>query len=370
MFGHNSPLNLSFPVAAKTGTTNDFRDNWTLGYTPDLAAGVWIGNADYTPMVNTTGVTGAAPIWAEFMQTAIQQITGGNPTPFSRPGGIIEMVICETSGAQPSEWCPKQRNEIFAADQLPVPKEQDLWQKILVDTWTELKASDVCSEFTDERFVMNVTDQWARKWIRQDSNGQEWAQNMGFEDPVTFAPTRECNQDDPRPDLAFTSPRDKDRITSNPLEIFGKANATAWFDHVALEWGEGDDPNDWELLERWNDPIQDASRLFEWDMEDLPNGPITIRLYMESTEDTYAEVKIRLDNQIPTPTPTPTETPTPTFTPTVTPTFTQTPTVTPLPTDTPTPTETPRLPKATDTFTPPPPPPQQPSETPAVTGSP
>src|SRR6266498_2437568 len=53
MFGRNSVLNLPFQVAAKTGTTNDFRDNWTLGYTPDLVTGVWVGNADYTPMVNT-----------------------------------------------------------------------------------------------------------------------------------------------------------------------------------------------------------------------------------------------------------------------------------------------------------------------------
>ena len=49
MFGSNSALNLPFQVAAKTGTSNDFRDNWTLGYTPDLVTGVWVGNADYTP---------------------------------------------------------------------------------------------------------------------------------------------------------------------------------------------------------------------------------------------------------------------------------------------------------------------------------
>ena len=63
-FGEDSPLNLGFKVAAKTGTTNDFRDNWTLGYTPDIAVGVWIGNADYTPMKNISGLTGAAPLWS------------------------------------------------------------------------------------------------------------------------------------------------------------------------------------------------------------------------------------------------------------------------------------------------------------------
>ena len=77
MFGTNSVLNLPFPVAAKTGTSNDFRDNWTLGYTPDLVTGVWIGNADYTPMVNTTGLSGAAPIWSQFMQYAVPRLTGG-----------------------------------------------------------------------------------------------------------------------------------------------------------------------------------------------------------------------------------------------------------------------------------------------------
>ncbi|HEX9013141.1 MAG TPA: transglycosylase domain-containing protein, partial [Anaerolineaceae bacterium] len=70
MFGTNSVLKLPFNAAAKTGTTNDFRDNWTLGYTPDLAVGVWVGNADNTPMHDSTGVTGAAPIWAKFMQAA------------------------------------------------------------------------------------------------------------------------------------------------------------------------------------------------------------------------------------------------------------------------------------------------------------
>ncbi|MBI4769196.1 MAG: hypothetical protein HY784_01980 [Chloroflexi bacterium] len=67
-FGQNNPLNLTFPAAAKTGTTNDFRDNWTVGYTPVLAVGVWVGNADNSPMAEgVSGLTGAAPIWAAFM---------------------------------------------------------------------------------------------------------------------------------------------------------------------------------------------------------------------------------------------------------------------------------------------------------------
>jgi hypothetical protein len=71
MFGENSPLKLSRPAAAKTGTTTDFRDNWTIGFTRYLTTGVWAGNSDGHPMKNTSGLTGAAPIWHDFMEAVI-----------------------------------------------------------------------------------------------------------------------------------------------------------------------------------------------------------------------------------------------------------------------------------------------------------
>ncbi len=345
-FGPDSILNLPFAAAVKTGTTNDFRDNWTVGYTPDIAVGAWIGNADYTPMQDISGVAGAGPIWSEFMQLAIQRLTGGVATPFSRPGGIVERAICEVSGTEPSEWCPKQRTELFAADQPPLPKENDLWQKLVVDTWTGLRASRACGELNDERFVLSVTDSYGRRWIRKDKDGQEWAESMGFEKPVTFAPDRECRSDDARPQIAILAPRAGDTITTSPLEIFGQANATQFFDYYRLEYGIGEDPVEWKRLEERKQPLAQPDKLYSWDLKELPAGVITLRLYMHSTEDTFAEIKVRLNLQVPTPTPTPTPTDTPTPTPTQTPTPTNTPTITP------TPTETPHLPKATPPDTP------------------
>ncbi|HEX9595571.1 MAG TPA: transglycosylase domain-containing protein, partial [Anaerolineales bacterium] len=136
MFSSNSVLNLPFTVAAKTGTTDDFRDNWTLGFTPDLAVGVWVGNPDNTEMEGTSGLTGAAPIWAEYMQAAIGRLVGGNPAPFVQPAGIVEKVICAVSGTEPSQYCDDHRREIFAADQPPLDADQDLWQDVRIDTWT------------------------------------------------------------------------------------------------------------------------------------------------------------------------------------------------------------------------------------------
>lgn len=74
-FGAHGDLTLDgHLVSAKTGTTQDFRDNFTVGWTPHLATAVWVGNADNTPMRGTTGITGAAPIWHQFMTHALSGV--------------------------------------------------------------------------------------------------------------------------------------------------------------------------------------------------------------------------------------------------------------------------------------------------------
>ncbi|MDP4007118.1 MAG: penicillin-binding transpeptidase domain-containing protein, partial [bacterium] len=76
VFGNNSKLLVpGFEVAAKTGTTQEYRDAWTLGYTKNLAAGVWVGNNDNTAMQKAPGVVVAAPIWNAFMEKALPLIT-------------------------------------------------------------------------------------------------------------------------------------------------------------------------------------------------------------------------------------------------------------------------------------------------------
>lgn len=339
-FGTNSLLSLPFTAAAKTGTTNDFRDNWTLGYTPDVAVGVWVGNADYTPMQNTTGLTGAAPIWNQFMQAAIQKLAGGNPAPFVRPAGVVEKVICADSGTEPSQWCPSQRGEFFAADQLPLPKEDDLWQEVVVDSWTGLKESAYCSDFTRKVFALNVEDPDAVKWLKETSAGKDWLEKEGFSGDVYFVPTRECEKDDPRPNILFAGISDGQTITTSPLDIYALVNATDDFKKYRLEYGVGDDPKDWKVLTESSKQNTQPERIYTWDLQGLKAGKVTLRIYLESTEDRFAERRIHLNLQVPTPTPTntptPTETPIPTETPLPTLTPTQTPTTpatkTPVPT--------------------------------------
>lgn len=347
MFGTNSILNLSFPAAVKTGTTNDYRDNWTIGYTPDLAVGVWVGNADYTPMINTSGVSGAAPIWAKFMEYAVPSLTGNNPASFVQPPGIVEKVICSASGTEPSEYCTDQRTELFASDQPPLPKTEDFWKRVNLDTWTNLLESPACQGYTSERYVLNVTDEFARKWITETSQGQNWAKTMGFDEPIIFIPTRVCQANDPRPNLVFVGLDDQQTITQNPLDLYAVVDATTNFKNFYLEYGVGINPSSWmNLVNDGGNKSPQPQKLLTWDLGDVPPGLITLRLYMRSDNNGYAEKLLRLNIQVPTRTPTATATTKPTSTstststvtptpsPTLTPTLTQTPTLTPTPSPT------------------------------------
>jgi penicillin-binding protein 1C len=336
-FGPNSQLLLPFPAAVKTGTSGDEepRDNWTLGYTPDLAVGVWVGNADYTPLKDTSGVTGAAPIWNQFMQFAIQTLVGGRPTSFVRPENIIERPICAVSGAEPSEWCPAHRIEFFAADQPPPPKELDLWRRVWIDGYSQLLASADCPTFAEEKLGLYVPDEWGRKWITEDDAGKTWAERMGFEeeDDVFFVPDQACGPDSPRPELLITAPLEGSVIGSSPVSVFGQASATGDFKDWILEYGVGNDPDIWPDLVHRGDPIESVDKLLDWDVSDLPNGPVSLLLTVRSQAGGHASLRVRLQLLLPTPTPTPTFTPTPSPTATSTPT----PSATPSPSATPTP---------------------------------
>ncbi len=115
-FGEGSVLQLTRPAAVKTGTTTNFRDNWTIGYTPDLVVGVWVGNADNEAMKNVSGVDGAAPIWHTVMEAALK----GRPVrDFVRPEGLVDVEICALSGQLPGPDCPHRITETFIAGTAP-----------------------------------------------------------------------------------------------------------------------------------------------------------------------------------------------------------------------------------------------------------
>lgn len=114
-FGPDSELKINKKyVSVKTGTTNDFKDNWTIGYTPQFVVAVWVGNNDRTPMAGlVSGLTGAAPIWRKLM---LHVLEGKEPKISPKPIDVISKAICTTSGLlpqpDPNNHCPT-RYEYF-----------------------------------------------------------------------------------------------------------------------------------------------------------------------------------------------------------------------------------------------------------------
>ncbi len=101
-FGVESVLNLPFPAAVKTGTSSDYRDTWTIGFTPDYTVAVWVGNFDGSPMQRISGVMGAAPLWQRIMLHLHEQ---QEPLAFPPPIGMVKRPICALTGKQPTPDC-------------------------------------------------------------------------------------------------------------------------------------------------------------------------------------------------------------------------------------------------------------------------
>ena len=114
-FGWESALAFEFPVACKTGTSSDFRDNWAMGYTPEFSVGVWVGNFDGAPMQNVSGVTGAAPVMHTVMEHLHERF---GTSEFEQPNGLTRVQVNRISGRMVGEGVA----EWFVAKQLP-PKE-------------------------------------------------------------------------------------------------------------------------------------------------------------------------------------------------------------------------------------------------------
>jgi membrane peptidoglycan carboxypeptidase len=161
--GAHSVLQIGRPAAVKTGTTTDFRDNWTVGYTPDLAVGVWVGNADNSPMVNVSGVSGAGPLWHDFMRWVLK---GQPERDFARPDGLTRLEVCALSGQLPSEACAYRRLEWFIEG--TEPGETDTMHHLVtLDGATGLPAdSGTPSWRRVERVALDLPPQ-AQDWARE-----------------------------------------------------------------------------------------------------------------------------------------------------------------------------------------------------------
>jgi len=217
-FGENNWLTLgSRPVAAKTGTTNDYRDAWTIGYTPSIVTGVWVGNNDNMPMKRgAAGGAVAAPIWHNYMDrvlgdTPIEQFRKpeikktGKPVLDGQVEGNIKVKIDRASGLLATEYTPASY--------------------IIEKAFTEphcilfyVQKDDPLGDPPNDPSADPQFDLW-------ESRVLAWAETQGF---ITYSPPAEydnLHKPENRPDFTIESLGDKQMVTEQILRVNIKASA-------------------------------------------------------------------------------------------------------------------------------------------------
>jgi 1A family penicillin-binding protein len=295
-FGRNSPLQLSRPSAAKTGTTDEFRDSWIIGFTPDLLTGVWVGNNNNTPMRDVVGAQGAGRIYRSFMEAAL---AGTPPRPFARPPDIVEREVCALSGLLPTPDCPETVKELFAASNLPT-KQDDFFKKVEICV--------VNGKLVNQFVPPN--GRAMRSFVTFPEPYRAWAAQNGYAQP----PTQRCDDIYRGVKRAeFASPAGNAPVRGS-VQVIG----TALMDDLRqydLEFGEGPSPSRWTGITMGRQQGVDNALLGVWDTSRLNPGPYSLRLTLQDSLGNKHEGRTQLTvatSETPTPTTTPTRATTPT----------------------------------------------------------
>ena len=222
-FGNISHLNIGNRnnVAAKTGTTQEYRDAWTVGYTPNVVTGVWVGNNDNSTMRGgAAGAVVAAPIWNAYMSKVLSEVGDDE---FVHPEGIQEITVEKFSNKLPSSQSTQTIKDIFATWQ--IPEERDNANvKITICTLCEGEklATDECPEqYREERTYTNIHSAMPDNpnW---EKPVQAWLSGHGYYSSTP--PTQTCEAGKERPSINITSPSQNESVSGN-FECRASANS-------------------------------------------------------------------------------------------------------------------------------------------------
>ena len=275
------------PVAAKTGTSNDFRDAWTIGYTPQIVTGVWVGNADNEPMNRVSGAIGAAPIFHDVMQVAHKNLP---PADFYRPPGIVDLDVCWPSGLLPTEECRevnKVITDIFLEGYEPTEYD-NVWRAFEINKANGKLATPYTPPELRERRIYMILPPEANDWIRENNIPQP---PKVYDDQ--YGPT-EFNEE-----VAIISPRPFSYVR-DIVEIRGNARGGN-FNHYKLEFGPGLNPSQWTQIGPDHGNQVNRNVLEYWDTRFLEEGLYTLRLSVFGNDGSVrtAEVQVTVDNTPP-----------------------------------------------------------------------
>ncbi len=307
VFGTNSLLSIpGRQVAVKTGTTNDKRDNWTIGGNMDVVVGVWVGNNDNSPMLQVaSGVSGASPIWRRILLKALE---GKPPKSFEVPGGIVTAAVDLVSGYAAHDGFPSRIEKFIDGTQ---PGDDPVHVKLKVCKTDGKKATpgDIVSGNYEEKeyFIFKEKDPFAKEGENRWQDGINlWLATQA--DPRYHPPEDFCGSTNPV-SVEFVNPKDQDSNLGNNITIEVRADSVNKISNVEIEI---DGTHVATLVSR---PFRHLTT--------LPDGVHTIKAIAKDEKGNSADRTIKIGINRPwdyvTPTPSPTITPTPTVLISITP---------------------------------------------------
>ncbi|MGE3268083.1 MAG: PBP1A family penicillin-binding protein [Chloroflexota bacterium] len=258
-FGPNSPLNMPRPAAAKTGTTDDYRDSWVVGYTPDIVTGVWVGNSDGSPMKDVQSAASAGRIWRSFMDVVLADVPA---RPFPRPADVVQREVCKLSGLLPTPECPERIQAIFTPTNLP-NRPDDLYRRVEVCKVNGKLAFDLVPANARE----------SRVYVQFPPPDTEWGPKNGFPAP----PSQRCDDVYRGVHVAKIDAPNPESPVSGTVQVVGSAMMDD-FQHLDLEVGAGTSPTVWTKITDGRTAGVDGALLGVWDTRSFPSGRYTLRL--------------------------------------------------------------------------------------------
>ena len=260
------------PAAVKAGETASGSDLWTIGTTPELLVGVWLGNINGQPTVNETGLTAAAPIWHAVTGWALADAP---PTQWPRPATLVEQVVCETSGLLPTPACP-QVAELFIPGTQPVAFDS-IYREVAVNRENGRLATVYTPPELIERRLFRVYPEAAAAWARANGEPQP---------PTEFDTIVAQGGENGR--FALITPEPFATV-SGVVAINGTILSTNFASYrVAIFPGLLPDAltilADNQTDHKTNEPLA------VWDTHPLPNGLYTILLTVLNQDGTFSEL--------------------------------------------------------------------------------
>jgi penicillin-binding protein 1C len=258
------------PSAVKTGTTENTRDALTVGFTPQLATGVWVGNSDGTPMKDVTGLRGASPIWKRFMEAAHKD---RRVQAWVRPPTIVIQEVDPISGLLPTPFTPETIEEEFVAGAEPTQRDP-VHQPFRVHIPTGLLA-------TPEALAEQVEE---RVYVVLPTEAEAWQRSLKPDAPLrlppdAFAATTRATAGSVG--VLIEQPTENEPVRSI-LEVTGAAG-TAQFVSSELHYGVGFAPASWTRIGGLMTQPRPAGVLGAIDTIQLEDGPYALRLTVRST---------------------------------------------------------------------------------------